>query len=238
MAPSPTEPQSSPRPSEADAPEETELSLSTHDGGPDAPEDTELSPSTDDESPDAPVTSTRRGRSGLVLLLAVGVALAGLWWLQRRALGSVRHTLAAQTSALVRMQADARRIELLRLAPRRAVERFKPNDELLAQIDRALQEAAVPRERWQDSIPQAPQRLADSPYTRHTTRLYFQNLDLRQATSFAYRLLETDPSLSVSSVRIAADRRTDKAATADHLPTWHVDLAVSYLTYAPAAQSP
>ncbi|MCP4590883.1 MAG: hypothetical protein GY842_09065 [bacterium] len=83
--------------------------------------------------------------------------------------------------------------------------------ENLAQIDRALAGAGVPKKLWQDSIPQAPQRLA---------------------TAFICRLLGEDPSLSLSSVHVSAGRGARK--NAGDTPTWRIDLAVSYLTYAPA----
>ncbi|MCP4589439.1 MAG: hypothetical protein GY842_01715 [bacterium] len=174
----------------------------------------------------------RRPGTGLTLLAVACATLAGWWWLQQRALGSAGHALAAQAAALARMETDAEIIAQLRSAPRTAAERRRPNAELLAQIDRALAGAGVPKKLWQDSIPQAPQQLANSPYTRHTTQLYFEDITLRQATALVCRLLGEDPSLSLSSVHVSAGRGSRK--NAGGAPTWRIDLAVSYLTYAPA----
>ena len=177
-------------------------------------------------------TPTAPPRTRLVLIAVACFAAACLWWLQQRSLRSTRHTLTTQTAALARMQSDADRIAQLRTAPQRATDRRKPHDDLMAQINRALSAAGVPKKLWQDSIPQAPQRLANTPYTRHTTRLYFERTTLEQVTGFVHQLLEADPSLTVSAIRVTADKATDKHRILDRPPTWRIELAVSYLTYA------
>ena len=122
------------------------------------------------------------------------------------------------------MQADARRIRALSTAPKRAAERRRANEELLAQIETALRRAGLPLDRWQDSVPQPAQQLANTQYRKLTTRLYFQNVRLEEVVAFAHHLVAADASLSISSIRLTAPGQPGNT-------DWHVDLSVTYLIY-------
>ena len=176
------------------------------------------------------VNNQRRSLTVLVLLL-----IFCLWgyWLQRRSLHSMRHTVTTQSLALERMKTDAARIESLRSTPQRATDRSKPNDELLSQIDNALRKSGIPKELWQDSIPQPPRREANSPYSKMSTRLYFEQITLQQIAAFAHSLLATDPTLSLTAVRISATRNEPVSDANSTKVQWNAELAVSYLVYAP-----
>lgn len=165
-------------------------------------------------------------RNALLVGLAVCSLAALACWLQWRSLHSARSVHAARVQALDRMQVDSERIRSLQSTPKRAVERERPNEELLTQVESALQAANVPTQRWHDSIPQTPQRLPHSPYLRFSTRLYFEAVTLEQIMRFAHALLKADPSLTVSSLQVSSRPQQETAV-------WNVDLAVSYLVYAP-----
>lgn len=174
------------------------------------------------------IRDPRNLASILVVTCLVGVGVLGY---QYRALRASEMSLANRTASISRMRADASMIATLQSGPQRAVDREKPNDELLAQIEAALHEAGVPRKLWQDSIPQPPQREKDSDYIRLATRLVFERISLQQVAGFANQLLFADPTIRVSSVRLHADSR--KPAVSSGVARWNVELVTAYLVYEP-----
>jgi hypothetical protein len=124
------------------------------------------------------------------------------------------------------MSQDVARIELLRHAPHLAVERQRPNDELLAKVQEAIGDADLPTESWVGNDPQPPVRIPRSPYKRLSVRLVFEEITLRHLVQFAYHLTEADATLSIPHFRLSAPR-------AQSGETWNVDMTVSYLIYAP-----
>ncbi len=173
------------------------------------------------ESDPQPQRSRRRalyalGTLCLVLLVAC--------WFESRSLGSLENRHAAQTRSLRQMRADVQRIAVLSSAPRGANDHRRSSDELLAQLETALGEVGIPLSRWQDSVPRQPQQVPGSEYRQVATRLYFDELSLEEIIKFAHRLVDQDPSLFVSSVRVSAGR-------GKNTQTWSVELTVTYLVY-------
>lgn len=166
----------------------------------------------------------------LAALAMLFVLLSGFAVLQHSSLKSRRHTCAANAVSLDRMRVDAERICALRHSPQRASDRRRPNDELLAQIGTVLHEAAIPDRAWQDSVPQPPQRVPHQPYERLSTRLYFDGLTMSQVARLGHGLLEVDPTLTLSAMRISSERLADQLGSARDA-RWHVELSVSYLVY-------
>lgn len=167
-------------------------------------------------------TSPKQRTTMLVGLLAV----AGMFgWLQWRVLASTRDTYATALGQLNQMRTDARRIETLRETPRAAVGRSRANEELLAQVEQSLAAAGMDRTKWHDSIPQPPVRLSNSDYKRLSTRLYFEDVTLKELAAFAYDLQSSDPTLRVSAVNLT-NRHPDS-------PEFDVDVAISYRVFAP-----
>ena len=70
------------------------------------------------------------------------------------------------------------------------------------------------------------QRDADGQFVRHTTRLYFEGVTLRQVAALVHTILESDSVLRISAIQLSA-RGNDDACSAE--------IAVSYGVYAPAA---
>ena len=174
----------------------------------------------------AGASARRRIAQQRATLLSAALVLVCLtYWLQWRDLGSVRHTHNTAVGQLKQMRADAGRILSLRQRPRAAAGRSRPNEELLAQIERSLAAAAIDRSKWHDSVPQPPARLPKSDYKRLTTRLYFEDITLRELAVFAHHLRAGDSTVSFSAIDLT-NKRPD-------LPCYDVDLAVSYLVYAP-----
>jgi len=130
---------------------------------------------------------------------------------------------------LERMTEDADGVLRLRTAPRIAVERERPNDELLAEIRDAMERADIPEDLWIGNDPLPPMRIPQSPYKRLATRLRFEALPLKGLVQFAFHLTHADPALSVSSLRLNAPRGRDD-------DTWDVDLTLSYLIYSPYSE--
>ncbi len=172
---------------------------------------------------DAPRKDTRRARATLLgasLILALLVL-----WLQARSMDSWRDTLDRSAVQLAQMRADALEIASLRDAPKAAAGRTRANEELLAQVERALKAAGIARDRWHDSIPQPPARRPGSDYRRLSTRLYFEAVTLKEVASFVHHLRAGDPTLGASSLNLTNRTITD--------PHYDIDLAVSYEVYDP-----
>ena len=172
---------------------------------------------------DASDQAQRKQRS-LILVGVLSIVMAFVW-LQWRALASTNDTYETALAQLDQMRADVLRIQSLRQVPQAAAGRPRRNEELLAQVERALEAAGIDHAHWHDSIPQPPVRLPKSDYKRLTTRLYFEDVTLWQLAAFAHHLEAADPTLAVSAVNIT-NRRLEGS-------DYDVDLAVSYLVYNP-----
>lgn len=164
------------------------------------------------------------GRRQTVLVLAFLVT-AALGLLEGRSYVSSAHGYEQSLLQFERMRADADRIMALRQAPHAAVGRARPNEELLAEVERALTEAHVDRSHWQDSVPQPLARVAGTDYVRQSTRLYFRDLPLQPLASFIWHLQRADPALEIEHVNLT--QRSPQTKTFD------VELGVACLIYAP-----
>ena len=163
-----------------------------------------------------------------VLVLAAVVGIAGLWcWLEWRSLESARASVAGGLVQLSRMQADADEIIALRRKPVAAASRSRPNEELLAQVEKSLGAAEIDHGKWRDSIPQPVSRKPGSDYRRHTTRIILSEVTLKQLAAFAYSFTSDDPTLHASATTISNHQEDSDR--------FDVDLAVSYLVFAPRA---
>ena len=160
------------------------------------------------------------------LTACVSMVLALWCWLEARTFASTQRSHESRLAQVEGMSADALAISALRNAPRMAADRQRPNDELLDQVRGALTAAAVPLDRWVGNDPSLPVRVPKTPYKRLSVRLLFEDLSMKQMAGFAYHLIDKDPTLSASYLRVSAPAdRTDDV--------WNVDLHISYLIYAP-----
>ncbi len=171
-----------------------------------------------------------------ITAVAVFAVVLSFVWFQHRSLAMTRRSLQASASKLTRMKSDAHQIIELQSRPQRAVDREKPNAELLAQVEAALSESNVPRELWQDSIPQPAQRANGSDYLRVATRLEFDGVTIRQIVVFTQALLQNDPTLSIQSLRIQNRTKTNESNCGE--ATWRVEMTVGYLVYEPKSRNP
>lgn len=168
---------------------------------------------------------TRRSRRrALYALGTLCLVLLVACWFESRSLRSLENRYAAQTQSLLQMRADVERITVLSSAPRGADDHRRSSEELLAELEAALGEVGIPLDRWQDSVPRQPQQVPGTEYRQVATRLYFDELSLEEIIKFAHRIVDQDPSLFVSSVRVRAGR-------ANNTQTWSVELTVTYLVY-------
>ncbi len=161
--------------------------------------------------------------------IAVFAVVLSFVWFQHRSLATTRRSLQASASKLTRMKSDAHQIIELQSRPQRAVDREKPNAELLAQVEAALSESNIPRELWQDSIPQPTQRAKGSDYLRVATRLEFEGVTIRQIVVFTQALLQDDPTLSIQSLRV--QNRTKRSGSIGGETTWSVEMTIGYFMY-------
>jgi hypothetical protein len=175
------------------------------------------------ESPTAAPSARKRTTTTVLVGL---VALAGLLcWQQHRALRSARDTYQASLDQLSQMRSDATRLLALRDAPQAAVSRTRPNADLLAQVETALSQAHIDSAHWHDSVPLPVQRRSGTDYLRHTTRLYFESITLRQLATFAHHLQSADSALSITDIQLA-NRNPDDLA-------FDIQLNIAYEVFAP-----
>lgn len=170
-------------------------------------------------------SDTRRSRQRNYLfggVLALGLLLA---WSQWRTFASTRDSHVASLAQLATMKTDAEQILALRKAPQSAVGQTRTSQELLYQVEKALNSAGIDRSLWSDSVPQAAIRVPGTDYQRAGVRLYFGGLTLEKLTSFAHHLHRDDPTLNVSAVNLI-NREQES-------PKFDVDLMVSYLVFSP-----
>ena len=160
-------------------------------------------------------------------LIACLLLLLGLWnWVEARGLASKHNSHAALIDQIEQMNADVQRVKVLRAAPRSATDRERPNDELLAQIRNAMDEAGMPAERWIGNDPALPVRVPRSSYKRLSTRLSFEQVTLLNLVTFAFHLTDNDRALRISDIRLVAPRGDDPEM-------WDTELTVTYLIYSP-----
>ncbi len=177
------------------------------------------------EQAQAPAKATRTPRQTTMLLAAALAVACLLCWFQWRSWSSQRSAIDSRVAQLDRMRADVTAIESLRDAPQAAASRSRPNEELLAQVEKSLSATGIGKNHWHDSIPQPVVRLPKSDYKKFATRLYFETITLRQLATFAHHLETADPTLGVSALNIT-NRKPDA-------PDYDIDLTISYLVYEP-----
>ncbi len=168
-------------------------------------------------------STVRRTTAVLVCLLMV----LGLWsWVESRSLASNRSSYGTLVTQLEQMSGDVQRITALRSAPRLAAERERANDELLAQVRSAMSAAQMAEACWIGNDPAQPVRVPRSPYKRLGTRLSFEEVSMRQLVSFGYHLIDSDATVSISSLRLSTPRKPEP-------DKWNAEVVVSYLIYSP-----
>lgn len=79
--------------------------------------------------------------------------------------------------------------------------------------------------------PNRPLRLADSNYNELMVFLRFENVTIRQLSTFMHRLAAIDPACRVKSIELESP--PDPADTTH----WTSDLTLAYLTYSPRDKS-
>ena len=178
-------------------------------------------------SPSVSAGSPNRNTRTRSALAICAVLCTALWcWLEARGATSTRDSYLQAVRQTEQMSADVNRIQALRAVPQVATERLRPNDELLAEVREALERADLPTTLWIGNDPSQPVRVPKSSYKRLSTRLSFEDVTLRQLSAFSFHLLQQDPALSVSEVRLHAPRSELKG-------TWSAELTIGYLIYSP-----
>lgn len=156
------------------------------------------------------------------------VGLASLcWFASARSLASTQDNYSTMHQQIKQMDADVREIERLKHAPQKATDRERANDELIAQVNAALDAAKISYEHWNDHTPYPAVRIPQTPYKRLSTRLSFTDLSLRELSTFLFSLIDADASLSLSQLHLSAPRTADKE-------NWNIDLTLSYYIFTPA----
>ncbi len=167
----------------------------------------------------------------LATALSIGLLLVLFCWIESRAVASKLDSHRSLRRQMARMENDSQAIQFLRSARRLATDRERPNDELLAEVKRAMEFAGISEQRWVRNDPAPPVRVPDSPYKKIQARLSFESVTLKQIISFVYDLVENNSALSLSNAILSKSQGQLKG-------TWDTELTLSYLIYAPIEQQP
>lgn len=169
---------------------------------------------------------TRNDRGTPVRLVLVAGLLAAIWVSQTR-LADARTRHRAMLTRVVEMSTMGDRIRELRSAPRLAIDRVRPNDELLRQVHDAAHTAGIPADHWRRNDPRPSVRLPDSPYKKVGALITFDRLTIRQLVEFLQKLVAEDSTLSIENLRLTRPDRVPGDA-------WNAEVTLAYLIYSPA----
>lgn len=159
---------------------------------------------------------------GGVLLSATGV----LQW-QRTAQEVERATSETEMAMMYAQQITASRD-----APNRIDEHEMRLDLLAQLIERAADEATIPRRSLDRIWPQPAQRLGDSAYQRKPTQLLVRDVTLPQAVGFLHGMASGPSPLSIDSLRLTAPPGSAQSQGGG-LERWNLETTVSHLLYKP-----
>lgn len=159
-------------------------------------------------------------RMRLLSATALCTILVVVCWAEHRSLRSLQSNLSTHSKSIKLMYSDVQRIRALSHKPMLVTTTRKSNDQLLAEIEAALSIAAIPLEKWQDSVPLPAQSVPESNLVRMATRMYLEDVDLESFARFCRSLIEADNTLSVESTRISEFRSNGK--------DWVFEITVTY----------
>lgn len=169
-------------------------------------------------------------RSGPHIALFVMITLSFAAYLAlHRVASQARADYGLSARRTAQAQRDVSEIRRLRAAPQLAIERLRPNDELLTQIQLAAQFARIRSDQWIRNEPRGAIRQRTSNYMRLQTQVSLQHITLRQLVQFCHRMTVDDPALHVDSLRC-------KASSGSQSAVWDVELVIGYLIYAPCGR--
>ena len=169
-----------------------------------------------------------------VLLMTIGfAAYSGL------RLNHARAQFVQASEQLEDAQQFAGQIKHHRQTPRRITDQEIEVTYLARLIERAADQARVPRQSLDRIWPQPPRRISDTPYQRKATQLFVREITLAQAIGFLHGLTSSDLPLSIDAVRLSAPRNppTVHSMATDMPELWTLETTVSHLLYQPASDS-
>ena len=164
-------------------------------------------------------------RSRILLVVLGCAACLLLWILQGRSLQTTRAAYLAQFEQATLMRSDAAYIRAMQAAPRLAVDRERPNDALLAQIQGGIEAAGIPVSDWVANEPHAPMRIPQTPFKKMALTCVLQNVSLRQISLLLHQLTTGDPSLLITQLRLTTGNTAPER--------WNATLSIAYHIYAP-----
>jgi len=147
---------------------------------------------------------------------------------------------AAASSASLQLEQSKQYAQQIRegdQAPTRVGDQAIERTLLARLMEHATDQAKIPHNALEHIWPQAPQRVGDSPYVKHSTDLLLRDITLQQTALFLLQLTHADRPLDVDSLRLVAKRQNDGGAPATP-ERWTLEATVSYPIYQPAATAP
>ena len=126
-------------------------------------------------------------------------------------------------------------ISKTRQAPSRAVAKASSTTEITKQIEEAARSMNLPATTVIAIDPQAPRRIADSSYKLRVTQLDLKPLLLPELISFLHNILQRDPTLVVTSLRLSSPGRVGDASTVE---AWIPEVTLTNLIYDPTTPAP
>lgn len=176
------------------------------------------------------MSATRQEWFTLALL---GLLLAALIWSGLR----LREKRAAARDAadnLAECRKLAAEIAGSQESPVIAAMASEPGPEITLRIETAAEAASLPPRAVTSIDPQPPQRIGQTPYRLHDTRVELSPLSLPQVVVFLEAVVAGEESMTVSTLRLTAPRR---GSTGD-AESWRTEVGLTQLVYDPITPAP
>lgn len=131
----------------------------------------------------------------------------------------------------------ASEISKARQTPSRAVAKASSSMEITKQIEEAARGMNLPATTIVVIEPQAPRRIADSPYKLRVIQVDLKPLLLPEVIALLHHILQRDPTLVVSSLRLSSPARSNDT-TANAIEQWAPEITLTNLIYDPTTPLP
>lgn len=122
-----------------------------------------------------------------------------------------------------------------RQAPSRAVAKASSSMEITKQIEEAARSMNLPATTIVVIEPQAPRRIPESPYKLRVIQVDLKPLLLPEVIALLHHILQSDPTLVVSSLRLSSSARTNDTAAVE---AWTPEVTLTNLIYDPTTPLP
>lgn len=143
--------------------------------------------------------SVRDRRAAALILIASCAAALWLTWRERAA---ARAEAEAAAAAHEQALEDAIQAQQLRAGREVVAERARPEPDLIARLERSLEEAGLPREALTRVATRPPEPISDNPYARQRARATLEDVRPAEAARMLAAWRRAEPLWTVRSITL------------------------------------